>query len=69
MVEVTVKVNGCTAIHVYSINRLELNGDDDECLYDYQVYDVYDTSIKTGSVVHRRKDGLLKLVQAIFNVK
>ena len=72
MFEVNIKINGNTIIHIYGHNEecvetyTDNKKDRDKYVYHYQVYEVDKCKLKTSSVVHNRKEGMLKLIELII---
>jgi hypothetical protein len=65
-----IKVNGVSVGHLYGVNKGPTEGTDDfsldSCIYDYEYYRPGDKKITHGTVIHKRKDGIEKLVIEIL---
>lgn len=69
MFTVEVRVNGVMVAHVYGVNTGEADGD--RHIYRYELYETGNAlngiSVRSGTVRHRRQDGILALVRGILS--
>lgn len=63
MLSVEVRINGEMIVHIYGHNEGPLG---EYHKYTYQVYKVDTTEVFKGETLHKREDGLLKLVELIL---
>ena len=72
MLEISIKVNGCTTTHIYCHNKMKAqqdttNKDSDAYIYEYQIYSIKNARVKKGIVLHKRSDSIEKLAAKIFS--
>lgn len=66
MFTVEIKINGSLIGHIYGHNEGDSpDGKGDK--YRYEYYEPETREVRNGNVVHRRSDGIRKLVAAILN--
>jgi len=64
MITAEIKINGNLISYLYIVNKEFLPGSLTDCLYVYEYYEV-GKDLKRGSVIHKRKDGALKLIEIV----
>lgn len=65
MFTVEIRINGTLISHIYGRNIAPLpNG---KSRYEYEYYEAESRKVQTGTVEHRREDGLRSLVTEILN--
>ena len=66
MFNIEMKVNGALAFHITGYNKGVSPLRDQDCIYDYEIYDVGHGSLDKGRVTHARETGLVELVRNIL---
>ena len=68
MFSIEVKINGIMIAYIHGRNIEHIpDKQDDVCLYTYDLYDTNKGIVEKGNVLHKRDEGILKLIKRILD--